>query len=361
MVVCLRVRQSGNRFHYGAQNTCATVHVNDSVPVARLFPRGVHHRHRRQPLQAPGFRLPVRRDLRRHPVGLGLRPPRRRAQGEHQAAVVAVHGHQPRRRRRPGLARSSCRARCGWPPATSACSPTRWSSACTATSGFRADHLQEAFAEKTGSRTPTRCRWPTSSAPNCGTRGQWTEPRDFNMMLKTYLGPVEDEAGLHYLRPETAQGIFVNFANVLHRVAQEAAVRHRPDRQVLPQRDHAGQLHLPHPRVRADGDGVLRRARHRRGVAPVLDRRRALQLVRRPRHRRRTTCASTSTRRRSCRTTPSAPSTSSTGSASSGIRVGRARGHRQPHRLRPVDALASTPASTCRSSTRPPTSARPRT
>jgi glycyl-tRNA synthetase len=35
------------------------------------------------------------------------------------------------------------------------------------------------------------------------------------MMLKTYLGPVEDESGLHYLRPETAQGIFVNFANVL--------------------------------------------------------------------------------------------------------------------------------------------------
>ena len=39
--------------------------------------------------------------------------------------------------------------------------------------------------------------------------------RDFNMMLKTYLGPVEDESGLHYLRPETAQGIFVNFANVV--------------------------------------------------------------------------------------------------------------------------------------------------
>ena len=34
-------------------------------------------------------------------------------------------------------------------------------------------------------------------------------------MLKTYLGPVEDESGLHYLRPETAQGIFVNFANVM--------------------------------------------------------------------------------------------------------------------------------------------------
>ena len=51
--------------------------------------------------------------------------------------------------------------------------------------------------------------------PDCGTKGQWTEPRDFNMMLKTYLGPIESEEGLHYLRPETAQGIFVNFANVV--------------------------------------------------------------------------------------------------------------------------------------------------
>jgi len=77
---------------------------------------------------------------------------------------------------------------------------------------FRADHLEEDFEARKG-------RKPTGSGditcPHCGTRGQWTEPRDFNMMLKTYLGPVEDESGLHYLRPETAQGIFVNFANVV--------------------------------------------------------------------------------------------------------------------------------------------------
>ena len=51
--------------------------------------------------------------------------------------------------------------------------------------------------------------------PNCGTRGAWTEPRKFNGLLKTYLGPVEDEGSKHYLRPETAQGIFVNFLNVM--------------------------------------------------------------------------------------------------------------------------------------------------
>ena len=78
---------------------------------------------------------------------------------------------------------------------------------------YRADHLEEAFVERKG-RAPVG-GLTEISCPNCGTRGQWTEPRDFNMMLKTYLGPVEDEAGLHYLRPETAQGIFVNFANVM--------------------------------------------------------------------------------------------------------------------------------------------------
>ncbi|MEL0237703.1 MAG: aminoacyl--tRNA ligase-related protein, partial [Aquiluna sp.] len=52
--------------------------------------------------------------------------------------------------------------------------------------------------------------------PNCGSKDIWTEPKNFNGLLKTSLGPVEDESGLHYLRPETAQGIFVNFNNVLN-------------------------------------------------------------------------------------------------------------------------------------------------
>ncbi|ADJ26077.1 glycyl-tRNA synthetase [Dehalogenimonas lykanthroporepellens BL-DC-9] len=49
--------------------------------------------------------------------------------------------------------------------------------------------------------------------PSCG--GQLTEPRQFNLMFKTFMGPVEDSAAVVYLRPETAQGIFVNFENVL--------------------------------------------------------------------------------------------------------------------------------------------------
>jgi len=51
------------------------------------------------------------------------------------------------------------------------------------------------------------------ACPECG--GPITEPRQFNMMLKTHLGPIEDAASLTYLRPETAQGIFVNFKNVI--------------------------------------------------------------------------------------------------------------------------------------------------
>jgi glycyl-tRNA synthetase len=77
---------------------------------------------------------------------------------------------------------------------------------------YRADQLEEEFEEKKG-RAPEN-GLADIVCVNCGTKGQWTEPRDFNGLLKTYLGPVEDESGLHYLRPETAQGIFTNFANV---------------------------------------------------------------------------------------------------------------------------------------------------
>ena len=79
---------------------------------------------------------------------------------------------------------------------------------------YRADHLEEEFEEKKG-RAPENGLADIACA-NCGTRGQWTEPKEFSGLLKTFLGPVDDESGMHYLRPETAQGIFVNFANVLN-------------------------------------------------------------------------------------------------------------------------------------------------
>ena len=54
------------------------------------------------------------------------------------------------------------------------------------------------------------------TCPTCGKSGQFTEPRQFNLMFKTHAGPVEDSGAVAYLRPETAQGMFTNFANVLN-------------------------------------------------------------------------------------------------------------------------------------------------
>lgn len=80
---------------------------------------------------------------------------------------------------------------------------------------LRQDDLQEQYAEKHGLDNPDEVPMDEIPCPACGNRGQWTEPRAFSGLLKTYLGPVDDESGLHFLRPETAQGIFVNFANVM--------------------------------------------------------------------------------------------------------------------------------------------------
>jgi glycyl-tRNA synthetase len=63
---------------------------------------------------------------------------------------------------------------------------------------FRADHVDTA-----------------APCPNCG-RGPFTEPRQFNLMFSTHIGPVEDSAARVFLRPETAQGMFVDFKNVVN-------------------------------------------------------------------------------------------------------------------------------------------------
>jgi glycyl-tRNA synthetase len=62
---------------------------------------------------------------------------------------------------------------------------------------FRADHLDLA-----------------KNCPDCGVKPSWTEPRQFNLMFKTHMGPVEDSSNAVYLRPETAQGMFVDFMTV---------------------------------------------------------------------------------------------------------------------------------------------------
>ncbi len=68
---------------------------------------------------------------------------------------------------------------------------------------FRADQMDTA-------RCPLK---PSKSPLECG--GELTEPRQFNLMFKTFMGPVEESSAVVYLRPETAQGIYVNFLNVM--------------------------------------------------------------------------------------------------------------------------------------------------
>ena len=72
--------------------------------------------------------------------------------------------------------------------------------------------VQEALARGPSARGARRgCG--VSRCPKCG--GELSEPRQFNLMFETHMGPVADEGSKVYLRPETAQGIFVNFKNVL--------------------------------------------------------------------------------------------------------------------------------------------------
>ncbi len=203
---------------------------------------------------------------------------------------------------------------------------------------FRADHLQEARGRRRRATSdPDTIELSDIVCPDCGTRGQWTEPREFNMMLKTYLGVIEDESGLHYLRPETAQGIFVNFLNVMQAsrkkppfgIAQTGKsfrneitpgnfiFRTREFEQmemeffVKPGDDEEWHQYWLDERTRWYTDlGInpdnLRHFEHPAGEALAL-----LQAHRR--HR-----VPLPLRR---------------------LGVGRARGHRQPHRLRPHDAL----------------------
>jgi glycyl-tRNA synthetase len=79
---------------------------------------------------------------------------------------------------------------------------------------FRADQIEDAMC---GSNA-----YKGRKAGKCQSEGKFTEARQFNLMFKTFVGPVEDSGAVVYLRPETAQGIFVNFLNVA------AASRQKP-------------------------------------------------------------------------------------------------------------------------------------
>jgi glycyl-tRNA synthetase len=76
------------------------------------------------------------------------------------------------------------------------------------------DVVVEEFAERVSTDADAAKVVSFLSCPNCGNKGTFTEARKFNLMFKTFVGPVEDSSAVVYLRPETAQGIFVNFLNV---------------------------------------------------------------------------------------------------------------------------------------------------
>ena len=81
-----------------------------------------------------------------------------------------------------------------------------WTHYCPATKGNK-------FTIEAGEPCK-HCGVRRTLCPECG-KGELTAPRQFNLMFKTFMGPVEEDASVTYLRPETAQGIFVNFDNVL--------------------------------------------------------------------------------------------------------------------------------------------------
>ena len=197
------------------------------------------------------------------------------------------------------------------------------------------------------------------TCPNCGNRGTFTEPKQFNGMLRTYLGPVEDESGLAFLRPETAQGIFVNYKNVLTTSRRKVPFgigqigksfrneitpgnfifRTREFEQmemeffVKPGTDEEWHQYWIDHRLAWWTDLGVNRGQPAAVRAPEGEAEPLLQAD--GRHR-----VPLRLRR---------------------LGVGRARGHRQPHRLRPEHATRSTPARTSPTWTRSRASGTPRT
>ena len=210
---------------------------------------------------------------------------------------------------------------------------------------FRADHVGELQCPQKPSKIPGE---GPGLRPDRGARVQ-PHVRDDGrpgegLRLRRLPAPRDGAGDLHQLQERPAVR------------AQEAAVRHRAGRQVVPQRDHARQLHLPHARVRADGDGVLRPARRGRAVVPLLDRD-ARGLVHGPRHPARPPHGPPARVRRALalllgheRHRVPLPD-----------RLERARGHRQPRRTSTSPRTPSTRARSSSTSTRAAASATSRT
>ena len=90
--------------------------------------------------------------------------------------------------------------------------------------------------------------------PGCGKVGSLMAPRKFNMMFKTFVGASEDSSSVAYLRPETAQGIFTNYMNVLNTARVKVPFGIAQVGKAFRNEINPRNFTVPLPRVRADGD-----------------------------------------------------------------------------------------------------------
>ena len=283
----------------------------------------------RSPARQPGDSPAQER--RSNPVALTRwirrRPRPRPAREGHRTSPSAADSSSPRPRSTADSARPTTTAR--W--ASTCCATSsrpggaRWSRRATDIVGLDAailgppavwaasGHL-ETFTDPLVDCKKCKERWREDKidgvCPNCGST-EFTEPRAFNLMFKTQAGPVEGEGATAYLRPETAQGIFTNFANVLWpRVRKQppfgiAQIGKSFRNEITPQNfvfrtREFEQMEMEYFVPPADADEWYRYW--------IDD---ALRLVPRPGHPRRAAPHCTSTPRRTSRTTRAAPPTSS--------------------------------------------------
>ena len=305
----------------------------------------------RRALQAPRVRVPLLGDLRRRRLDLRLRPLRGAAQEQPQERVVAGDAAGARRHRRDRL---------GDPPAPPRVGGVRAPRGLHRPAGGL-PHLQAALPGRPPAGAAVRAQTLPPSRRSRRVRpdpGAGLQPhvRDHDragegVRVHRLPAPRDRPGDLHQLQERAAV------------LAQETALRDRPGGQVLPQRDHPRELHLQDPRVRADGDGVLRAAAGGPAVVRALAGR-ARALVRGARHPARLPAAAAPTTPTSCPTTPRAPATSSTCSPPAPT---RRTGAGRSSRGSPTAATSTspaTPSSRARSSstsTRPPASATSRT
>ena len=267
------------------------------------------------PLQAPRPDLPRLRDLRRDRQHLRLRALRRPAEEQRRGRLVEGDDPGARRHRRARLGDHPAPARLGGVGAPRGLHrPARGLPQLQAPLPRRpprggAQRHRRARGHPLRQGSLEAARRPPGLRPHRGARVQ-PDVRDLD---RAGEGRRLDRLPATRDRP----GHLPRLQDHARVRAQEAPVRDRPDRQVVPQRDHPRQLHLPDARVRADGDGVLRAAGRGREVASALDGA-ADGVVRVARRGPRASCACARTTRTSCRTTAPPPATSSTSTRSAG-------------------------------------------